>query len=95
LSIAATMSIQHPDGARLPENHLAELSIRELIVELAGVEEELVRRSPASGVSAEKQASRSITQREQSIIAELRSRAGNGVEQVGRHSAGRDAPRAT
>jgi len=89
------MSIRHPDGARLPENHLADLSIRELIVELAGVEEELASRSPASGVSAEKQGSRSITQREQSIIAELRSRAGNGAEQVGRHSAARNTPRAT
>ena len=86
------MSIQHPDGARLRQNALAELTIRELIVELAAVEEELASRSAESGMSGEKLASRSITRREQSIIAELRSRAAASVGSVSRHSAARETP---
>lgn len=58
-------------GTARSEGPLHELTIRELIIELSKVEEVLARQP---GHDRDTYAGRSITQREQMIIAELRSR---------------------
>lgn len=60
------------DVAGNPRRPLKTLSIRELVLELCNIEELVVIRADTAG---DTYAARFITQREQLIIAELRSRA--------------------
>ena len=60
------------DVAGNPRRPLKTLSIRELVLELGNIEELVVIRADTAG---DTYAARFITQREQLIIAELRSRA--------------------